>query len=72
MCYTRDLWTTSVYKPSHLVQEVRLGISPAETKLLAHIDLLYDTHKYICKNASEIDKVACVILQGSPAEPSNH
>lgn len=44
-------------------------ISLAETKFPIIIDLFYDTQRYIFKNASEIDSLARVILQGSPAQP---
>ena len=44
-------------------------VSPAETDLSRHVDLLYCTHLYILENASKIDKAARVILTSRPAKP---
>ena len=44
-------------------------ISLTETKFSIIIDLFYETQRYIFERASEIDRVAHVILQGSPAQP---
>ena len=48
-----------------LAEEVNLS----ETRIPVIIDLLYTTQKYILENASEIDKLCRIILQGTPAEP---
>ena len=63
-------WCESLDVPyfrfSPLLEE---DVSPAETDLSKHIDLLYSTHMYILDNASKIDEAARVILTSRPAKP---